>query len=120
VQLIEQTKTLQTLIHKAKSIYEERRETKETADFFSVVKPFADGMDKVADAWEQSALDWLKKNPQKYIHAAQVTQTADNARRVGAYAHFFDTGKAKYIQSADSALYVLESLEKILKQDGAL
>lgn len=120
MQLIEQTETLQALIHKAKSIYEERRETKETADFFGVVKPFADEMDKVADTWEQSALEWLKTNPQKYIHAAQVTQTADNARRVGAYAHFFETGKAKFIQSADSALYVLESLGKIVKRDGAL
>ncbi|OMP65830.1 DUF1798 family protein [Domibacillus epiphyticus] len=117
MQLTEQTKTLQSLVKKAKLIYEERRESKEAADFFGVVKPFADEMDRVANKWEASALKWLELNPKKYVHAAQIVQAADNARRVGAHAHFFDTSKSKFIQSADSALYVLESLEKIIIAD---
>ncbi|OLN23209.1 hypothetical protein BTO30_04350 [Domibacillus antri] len=115
--LTDKTKTLQSLVKKAKLIYEERRESKEEADFFGVVKPFADEMDKTAEEWEKAALEWLKSNPQKYVHGAQIIQAADNARRVGAHAHFFDTGKVKFIQSADSALYVLESLSKILNRD---
>ncbi|OES44519.1 DUF1798 family protein [Domibacillus iocasae] len=111
-----QTATLRELIIRAKTIYKEHRESKEEADFFGTVKPFADEMDAAADLWEQEALLFLQEHPQKYVHAAQIVQAADNARRVGAYAHFFDTGKAKFIQSADSALYVLESLDNCIEE----
>ncbi|MCI2254718.1 YppE family protein [Domibacillus sp. PGB-M46] len=112
----DQTVKLRELIEQAKAIFEAGRQTKEPADFFKTVKPFADEVDAAADAWEQAALSYLKEHPQKYVHAAQIIQAADNARRVGAHAHFFDTGKAKFIQSADSALYVLESLSHNLEK----
>ncbi|MET1029541.1 DUF1798 family protein [Domibacillus tundrae] len=114
--LYEKTVKLSKLIVRAKAIYEAHRESKEEADFFGTVKPFADEVDAAADLWEQEALLFLQEHPQKYVHAAQIVQAADNARRVGAYAHFFDTGKAKFIQSADSALYVLESLDNCIKE----
>lgn len=110
--LRESTIALHDLIEEAKSIYAHHRETKEAADFFNTVKPFADRVDEAANLWEREALAFLQEQPQKYVHTAQIVQAADNARRVGAHAHFFDTGKAKFIQSADSALYVLESLQK--------
>ncbi|WP_050180690.1 DUF1798 family protein [Domibacillus robiginosus] len=114
--LSDQTAKLRNLIKQAKAIFEAGRESGERADFFKTVKPFADEVDAAADAWEQAALLYLKEHPQKYVHAAQIEQAADNARRVGAHAHFFETGRAKFIQSADSALYVLESLENNIKR----
>ncbi|WP_046173687.1 DUF1798 family protein [Domibacillus indicus] len=114
--LRDNTAKLRGLIMRAKAIYETYRETKEEADFFGTVKPFADNMDAAADVWEQEALQFLQEHPQKYLHAAQIVQAADNARRVGAHAHFFETGKAKFIQSADSALYVLESLDNCIQE----
>jgi hypothetical protein len=114
--LQDKTVRLSELIIRAKAIYEEHRQSKKEADFFKTVKPFADEMDTAADLWEQEALHFLQEYPQKYVHAAQIMQAADNARRVGAHAYFFDTGKAKFIQSADSALYVLESLDNCIKE----
>lgn len=113
--LMDRTAKLRALIEQAKVIFEAGRESKEEADFFKTVKPFADKMDAAADHWEKEALLFLHEHPQKYVHTAQIEQAADNARRVGAHAYFFNTGKAKFIQSADSALYVLESLENSSK-----
>ncbi len=117
--LLKETKVLQELILKAKFIFETHRQSQKKVDFYNDVKPFADKVDRAAEHWEKSALDFLNKYPQKYIHAAQIAQTADNAKRVGAHAYFFETSKAKFIQSADSALYVLESLEHILNEKRA-
>lgn len=114
--LLEDTKKLMQLIEQAQAIYEERRATQAEPDFYKEVKPFADQMDALADRWEQEAMIFLRKYPQKYVHPMQIEQTADNARRVGAHAYFFQTSKAKFMQSAASAVLVLDTLETALEK----
>ncbi len=90
-------------------------EQEQAADFFSVVKPFADKVRDVVVQWEENALLWVKKDKPKYFHKNQIDNIVENITTVSIQAFFPDTKEKRFKQLIRSNQYNLETIIQHLK-----
>ena len=92
-------------IEKVKAI-----EEVEEADFFNVVKPFADEVKEVADAWRELALVWIKNEKPKYIHKLQIDTGHENILAVSIQGFYKSTGLKRFKDTVQSNKYLLDNI----------
>ncbi|CAM3888784.1 YppE family protein [Mesobacillus zeae] len=114
--LARQTLRLIEYTERAATRYEMAKETGESGDFFSEVKPFADLVKQEADSWKVSAVEWIINNQPKNIHSRQIEATAENIELVSVQAFFPETGRKRFMGYIQSIHYVLDSLLTAVNQ----
>jgi hypothetical protein len=87
-----------------------------TADFFTVVKPFADNVNDVVERWKGNILQWIKKEHPKYLHPNQIENTIENLTTVSVQAFFPDTKTKRFKELIRSNQYILETIVNTLQQ----
>ena len=84
-------------------------------DFYHVVKPFADEVKEIADAWRELALIWVKNERPKYIHKLQIDTAHENILAVSIQGFYKSTGLKRFKDTIQSNKYLLENIIKQLK-----
>ena len=85
-------------------------------DFHTEVKPFADEIKMAADAWRESAVQWVRKNRPKNLHANQIETAADYLEVISVQAFFPETSKKRFLDQVQSVQYILKSMIIAIEQ----
>ncbi len=86
----------------------------ESADFDSVVKPFADKMLETVDRWNPLVLEWVKEYQPKYVYPIQIHDTYENLTIISVTAFQKDTRRKRFINTISAIEHVLEGILKQL------
>ncbi|MFZ3588702.1 YppE family protein [Bacillus sp. DJP31] len=114
--LHKETSTLLQYNQELQNIYLEVIDKGQPADFFSIVKPFADKVKVVLDRWEESALKWVKTDKPKYFHRQQIDNMVENITTVSVQAFFPDTKGKRFKELIRSNQYTLENILQLLQK----
>ncbi|MDD9148737.1 MULTISPECIES: YppE family protein [unclassified Sporolactobacillus] len=79
-------------------------------DFYGEVKPFADRVQLLIDAWRPLADHWVKSRRPKYVYPIQIKDTYDNLAIVCVTAFQTDTRKRRFFETIKAVDYVLENM----------
>jgi hypothetical protein len=90
--------------------YAQCRETGESADFYKVVKPFADRVKADVEEWQERASKWVISNKPKYIYPMQIKNAAENLQMVSVQAFFPKTSLKRFNEHVRSIEYILSGL----------
>ncbi|MBT2642009.1 YppE family protein [Bacillus sp. ISL-41] len=85
-------------------------------DFHSEVKPFADEVKIAADAWRESAANWVRTNRPKNLHANQIETAADYLEVISVQAFFPETSKKRFLDQVQSVEFILNSMIIAIEQ----
>lgn len=85
-------------------------------DFHTEVKPFADEVKKTADSWRDSAVQWVRQNRPKNLHANQIETAADYLEVISVQAFFPETSKKRFLDQVQSVQYILKSMIIAIEQ----
>ncbi|WP_113928614.1 YppE family protein [Bacillus sp. P14.5] len=96
-------------------LYKETRERGEKGDFYQEVKPFADEAKEKIDLWQETALEWMKKQRPKNLHPSQIINTAENLEMISIQAFFPEASYKRFISHSQSVHYVLQTVLEQLK-----
>lgn len=116
-ELIFITDKLYTWNQKFIEIFWEGREKGEKEDFYEVIKPFVDEVREWNLKWKNLMIDWLRENPQKHIHLAQITSMAENIEQLSIQAFFPETSKTRFLNTNRTVEYFLLELLKLLQKE---
>ncbi|MDT8859962.1 YppE family protein [Alkalihalobacillus sp. MEB130] len=110
--LLESTEQLRTLNKEAEKMYVEkvRSDQDYEADFFGVVKPFADKVDAIRKEWLPLAQQFVQEEKPLHLHPNQLQQTEENLEIVAIKSFFKETGKKRQMETFKSVEYVLQQL----------
>ncbi|GGL48075.1 YppE family protein [Sporolactobacillus putidus] len=86
-------------------------------DFYGEVKPFADRVQLLIDAWRPLAEDWVSSKKPKYVFPIQIKDTYDNLAIVCVTAFQTDTRRRRFIETIKAVDYVLENILGQIEQD---
>lgn len=109
-ELARRTEILLTDVEKALRRFETVKSTGVKGDFYSEVKPFADEIKQKAKEWEDEAIIWLEKHPQRHLHPQQIRSTAENLEMVSVQAFFPESSRKRFLGFIQSIQYVLNDL----------
>lgn len=90
--------------------YIEVRETGKSGDFFGEVKPFADEVKEVNDAWKNKAYEWIKETGPKNLYAQQIDSAYEHIETVSVQAFFPNTSRSRFNDVMASAKFILNSV----------
>jgi gas vesicle protein len=114
--LLKDTILLQRYNQELQDIYEKVSELGESADFFTIVKPYADKVKDVLDRWKESVLTWIQVEKPKYFHRQQVDNIIENISTVTVQAFFPDTKAKRFKHLIKSNQYTLDSIRKHIEK----
>ena len=103
------TKKLLTYTETAFRTYELTKKAGVRGDFYSEVKPFADGVKDTAKLWKEAATAWVIENKPKNLHALQIQTAADYLEVISVQAFFPETSKKRFMDQIQSVEYILNS-----------
>ncbi|GAE25026.1 hypothetical protein JCM9140_995 [Halalkalibacter wakoensis JCM 9140] len=117
LRLVHLTEELRRLNKEAETIYIEqvKEDDQYEADFFNVVKPFAEKVDKVRAEWLPLALLFVQEEKPLYLHPSQLQQTEENLEIVAIKSFYKATGKKRQMETFKSVEYVLQQLYRALQ-----
>ncbi|EST10548.1 YppE family protein [Sporolactobacillus laevolacticus] len=119
VKLKELTLQISRLNKKAFRQFSERTQlTDYQTDFYGEVKPFADKMQLLIDAWRPLAEEWVRSNRPKYVFPIQIKDTYDNLSIVCVTAFQKDTRRRRFLETIKSIDYVLDHILLQAGRDG--
>lgn len=95
--------------------YIEVRETGESSDFFGKVKPFADEVKEVNDAWKNKAYEWIEETRPKNLYTQQIDAAYEHIETVSVQAFFPSTSRSRFNNVMASAKFILNSVILELK-----
>ena len=98
--------------------YENMREFDLEPDFFTEVKPYADGFLERLKAWEESAKIYVAEYSPKYFHHMQIINIMDAMEQLIVQSFYKKTSKKRFMDSARSVEYSLRKLRRYLEEDG--
>jgi hypothetical protein len=75
------------------------RKEQKAKDFYQTVKPFADEVKPVNDAWKIDMTLWLKENSPKRLNINQVNSTSDQIEQLSVQAFFPETSKSRFLNT---------------------
>jgi len=90
------------------------KETGNEEDFYTIVRPFANGMKEMNDSWNVLAKEWIKKNQPDYLNARQIDSASDHIEIISIQAFFPQTSKKRFLDSYKSVLFILQTMQKEL------
>lgn len=116
--LIDTTSQLQVLNQNAYRQFSERTQTERyQPDFYGEVKPFADIMQHVLDAWRPLADTWVRTAKPRYVFPIQIKDTYDNLSIICVTAFQKDTRRRRFYETIKSIDYVLTNILDQLDQE---
>ncbi|MDQ1001760.1 hypothetical protein QFZ28_002160 [Neobacillus niacini] len=115
-EILDLTKKLLNFNHLFIKYYEEAREKGTSYDFHEVIKPFADEVKKVAQAWGTEMKNWLVKNPQKHLHLKQIDTTLDHIDQLSIQAFFPKTSRSRFLNANRTVEFFLLEIVKELEK----
>ncbi|MDQ0255248.1 hypothetical protein J2S74_002630 [Evansella vedderi] len=86
----------------------------ESADFQTIVHPFADEVKKLSDEWMELALSFVKREKPKYLYHNQVDNAHENLQIQAVACFQKDTKRKRFLERNKSIEYTLESLLKLI------
>ncbi|MDQ0205969.1 YppE family protein [Alkalicoccobacillus murimartini] len=92
------------------------REEGYEVDFFGIVKPFAEEVKVVSEAWLPLAEQLVQEVKPKDLHLNQLTQTVDNFEVVAIKSFYPETSRKKQIETFKAVTYVLEQLKEVVEK----
>ncbi|MEW9049866.1 MAG: DUF1798 family protein [Neobacillus sp.] len=94
--------------------YQAAREKGTSADFHTVIKPFADEVKGVCDLWSINMKTWLKNNPKKHLHTKQIDTTAEHIEQLSIQAFFPKTSRSIFLNTQRTVDFFLHEVLKEL------
>ncbi|WP_141433299.1 YppE family protein [Bacillus sp. 03113] len=114
--LLELTKELMTYSIEVMHTFENVKASGQAADFFTVVKPFADKVKLVNDKWKEKVYIWINKDNPKHIHMEQIESTYNHMELISIQAFFPETSRTRFINYVKSVQFILETIILDLKR----
>lgn len=96
--------------------YKEVRQEQKAKDFYQTVKPFADEVKSVNDAWKIDMTLWLKENSPKRLNMNQVNSTSDQIEQLSVQAFFPQTSKSRFLNTQRTIEFFLTEVLLELSQ----
>ncbi len=96
--------------------YQEGREGGVTHDFDVVIKPFADEVKIINDAWKIAMKNWLPKINHKHLHLKQIDTTSEHIDQLSIQSFFPKTSKTRFLNAHRTVEYFLEEILKESKK----
>ncbi|MFE8702194.1 YppE family protein [Cytobacillus sp. FJAT-54145] len=95
--------------------YQEARKSQEKGDFYTEVKPFADEVKAINDAWKEEAASWVRVERPKHIHFKQIESAYDQIEMLSVQAFYPETSRTRFINYLQSVKYILKVMVDELK-----
>ncbi|MCL7745961.1 YppE family protein [Halalkalibacter alkaliphilus] len=117
-QLTTLTEELRRLNKEAEKMYVEtvRADENYEPDFYGVVKPFAENVDRVRSEWLPLAKNFVQNEKPMHLHPSQLQQTEENLEIVAIKTFYKETGRKRQMETYKSVEYVLKQLIDALQQ----
>lgn len=98
-------------LKKLKHRYEtsEKPEDKRSREFFQLVKEETSSVYNRIQAWEETALSFVKQREAK-VHPQQVISTKENMELLLLNSYYLDAKRKRYMDLYQSVMYVFDSL----------
>ncbi|WP_102274791.1 YppE family protein [Cytobacillus massiliigabonensis] len=109
-ELLQLTKKLLSYADTLLMKYLEVRETGKSGDFFGEVKPFADEVKEVNDAWKKEAYEWIKDVRPKNIYNQQIDSAYEHIETISVQAFFPNTSRSRFNDVIASAKFILTTI----------
>lgn len=116
MQLLNDTKLLIEECQNSLNRFQEMRRLDKDPDFFEEVKPHADKIHALINAWQHTANLWIQKNRPKNLYAQQIDHAADAMEQFVVQSFYKGTSKKRFVQSIQSAQYTLSILKRKLEE----
>ncbi|OLS40275.1 DUF1798 family protein [Bacillus sp. MRMR6] len=112
--ITELTKKLINYNHFFLDTFQAAREKGNEADFYTVIKPFANEVKEVCDHWSISMKTWLKNNPKKHLHTKQIDTTTEHIEQLSIQAFFPKTSRSIFLNTQRTVDFFLREVLKEL------
>lgn len=116
-QLMEHTEKLLEAVEYAVDTFYKVKESGVNEDFYEVVRPFANQIKLRNDEWKEMAKVWVQEAKPDYLNSIQINTASDHIEIISIQAFFTQTSKKRFLDSAKSVKYILQTLLDALKEE---
>lgn len=116
-QLMEHTEKLLEAVEYAVDTFYKVKESGVNEDFYDVVRPFANQIKQRNDEWKEMAKEWVREAKPDYLNSIQIDTASDHIEIISIQAFFTQTSKKRFLDSAKSVKYILQTLLDTLKEE---
>jgi dsRNA-specific ribonuclease len=95
--------------------YQDAREKGLEQDFQAIIKPFADEVKVINDAWKEKMREWLKAETHKHLHLKQIDTTSEHIEQLSIQCFFHKTSRSRFINANRTVEFFLLEVLKELK-----
>jgi lantibiotic modifying enzyme len=117
LELLQLTEQLVIYVQASDDKYKRAKDSREKADFYNEVKPFADEVKAINDRWKKKAVEWVNSHKPKNLYSQQIDSASEHIEMVSIQAFFPETSKTRFINYVNSAMYVLKQLIGLLTEE---
>ncbi|WP_312096777.1 YppE family protein [Niallia sp.] len=114
-QLMEHTEKLLEAVDYSVKMFYKVKETGVNEDFYEIVRPFANRIKQLNDEWKELAKAWVRQFKPDYLNSIQIDTASDHIEIISIQAFFAQTSKKRFLDSAKSVKYILQTLLDALK-----
>ena len=114
-QLVEYTEKLLKAVEFAVETFYKVKESGVNEDFFETVRPFANEIKAQNEEWKGMAKAWVREAKPVYLNPMQIDTASDHIEIISIQAFFTQTSKKRFLDSAKSVTYILQTLLDALK-----
>ncbi len=115
--LMEHTEKLLESVDYAVDTFYKVKESGVNEDFYEVVRPFANQIKQRNDEWKDLAKAWVREAKPDYLNSIQIDTASDHIEIISIQAFFTQTSKKRFLDSAKSVKYILQTLLDALKEE---
>ncbi len=109
-QLMDYTKKLLEAVEYSVETFYKVKESGVNEDFYKVVRPFANQIKEINDEWKEMAKAWVSEAKPDYLSSIQINTASDHIEIISIQAFFTQTSKKRFLDSAKSVKYILQTL----------
>ena len=109
-QLMDYTEKLLEAVEYSVETFYKVKESGVNEDFYKVVRPFANQIKEINDEWKEIAKVWVSEAKPDYLSSIQINTASDHIEIISIQAFFTQTSKKRFLDSAKSVKYILQTL----------
>jgi len=109
-QLMDYTEKLLEAVEYSVETFYKVKESGVNEDFYKVVRPFANQIKEINDEWKEMAKVWVSEAKPDYLSSIQINTASDHIEIISIQAFFTQTSKKRFLDSAKSVKYILQTL----------
>ncbi len=113
-QLMDYTEKLLEAVEYSVETFYKVKESGVNEDFYKVVRPFANQIKEINDEWKEMAKAWVSEAKPDYLSSIQINTASDHIELISIQAFFTQTSKKRFLDSAKSVKYILQTLLDLL------